>query len=86
MRYELCMITVNERCGILGGLFFLALLSMGGVGLVAVCRFVVHLISVVLEYPGVCCGIVGVYLWCLDVRVPRSSVALRNEQIFDLRL
>jgi hypothetical protein len=81
-----CVIVVNGRCGILGGLFFLALLSMGGGGLVAVCRCVVHLIYVVLEYPGVCCGIVGVCLWCLDVRVPRSSVALRNEQIFDLRL
>ena len=36
MRYELCMITVSDQCGILGGLIFLALLSMGGGGLVAV--------------------------------------------------
>ena len=55
----------------------------GGGGLVALCRFVVRLIYVVLEYPGVCCGIVGVCRWCLDVRVPRSSVAFRNEQILD---
>ena len=30
MTYELCMITESDRCGILGGLFFLDLLSLGG--------------------------------------------------------
>ena len=60
------------------GLFFLgSAVVNGGGGRVAVCRFFVHFVCVVLENAGTSCPICWYYVSeVLMLRVPRSFVAL----------